>query len=67
VGIVTKGIKKSGDSTRKASNRFFKKKKKKKNSTRDFAHDKEVLQSETGSLSGGMHHWFKGYQGKGNL
>jgi len=26
-----------------------------------------VLQSETGSLSGGVQHWFKGYRGKGNL
>jgi hypothetical protein len=42
-GIVTKGLKKSGNNTRKAFNRFST-----KNSfTRNITHYKKVLQSET--------------------
>jgi hypothetical protein len=54
-GIVTKGLKVSGNNIRKAFNRFTT-----KTAVLGTSHIiRKVLQSETGSLSGGIHHWFK--------
>jgi hypothetical protein len=54
-GIVTKGLKKSGNNTRKAFNGFFKKK-----AILGTSHIlRKVKESETLSLTGGVHRWFK--------
>jgi len=62
-GIVIKGLKMSGNSTRKAVSRLSTKKK--NSCTEDVAHNKESVKSEILSLSCGMHQRFKRKSNRG--
>jgi hypothetical protein len=59
-GTLTIGLKKKGNNTRKESIQYILYKKKKKTSLLGASYiARKVLQYETGSLGGGVHHWFK--------
>jgi hypothetical protein len=53
--IVTKGLKKSDNNTRKVCSRFSVK----RTAVLGIADIRTVIQPETRSLSDGVHHWFK--------